>query len=106
LQIEQVPGGAAEREELRTFSEDLDLARRAEHGADVAVLQRGARVWLIRFRARHLQRLMPAPLTAPPLDVDDVEEPALRVGQEDRANAVGQAEQALDGRRGFRVRGC
>ena len=60
LQVEQVPRGAAEREDLRAFREDLDLARRAEHGAHVPVLQRGPRVRLIGLRARHLQRLMPA----------------------------------------------
>ncbi len=48
LQVEQVPAGAAEGEDLRPFREDLDLARRAEHRADVSVLQRRSRVRLVR----------------------------------------------------------
>ncbi len=81
LQIEQVPRRAAEGKDLRAFRKDLDLARRGEHGTHVPMLQRRARVRLIRLRARHLQRLMPAHLTAPPLDVDDVQQPAFRVGE-------------------------
>ena len=92
-----MPGGAAEREHLRAFREDLDLARRAEHGADVPVLQRRAGVRLIRARARDLELSRLASLAAPALDVDDVEQPALGVGEEHGPHAVRQPEEALDG---------
>ena len=90
---------AAEREQLRAFGEHLDFARRAEHGAHVAVLQRRARVRLVGLRARcHLQMPGVADLAAPPLDVDDVEQLAVGVRQKHGAHAVSQPVEALDGR--------
>jgi hypothetical protein len=71
----------------------------------MSLLQRRPRVRLIGLGARHLQRLLPVHLSGPAFDVDDVEQPAFRIGEKDRAHAVGQTEQAFDRRRGFGIRG-
>src|SRR6185369_16123532 len=72
----------------------------------MAVLERCSRVRLERLRARDLEDLVPARLVAPSLDVDQIEEPPFRVGQEDRARSIRQPEEALDGRERLRIRGC
>ena len=64
----------------------------------MAVLERGSGVWLERLRTRDLQDLVATRLIAPSLDVDQVEQPALRIGEEHGAHAIRQSEEALDGR--------
>ena len=66
LQIEQVPGARrGTRRPRAPFGEHLDLARRAEHGTDVPVLQASRARAAGRLRARHHERRLLAQPCAP-----------------------------------------
>ena len=100
LGVNEVPRRPAEGEHLGAFREDLDLARRAEHGAHVPVLHRRPRVGL----KRPARSVNSARTARPPPDVDDVEESALRTRQEQRMDAFSQPEEALNPRQRLVVR--
>ena len=59
---------------------------------------------LIDVCPRHVEDLVRAELPAPTIDVDDVQQPALDVGEKDRADAVREAIEALDGGERLHVR--
>jgi hypothetical protein len=98
-----MPRRTAKGKELCAFREDLDLARWTEHRADVPVLECGAGMRLIAFGAGNLQGLTGGHLASPPLDVDDVEQPAITVGEKHRPHAVREAVEAFEGCERLRV---
>lgn len=67
---------------------------------------RGARVRAEPFRARRVNGRVVAHLVAPPLDIDDVEQPPFRIREEHRAYAVRETEEALYAGERLGIRDC
>ena len=60
------------------------------------VMLGGAGVELIALRARHRQTFRLAGRAAPALDINDVEQPALRIGEEQGGHAIGETVETPD----------
>ena len=102
--VEQPPVGVTEAEDLGAVGEDLDLAPRIEHDADMRPGHRGSRMAPVGLRARHVEHRGGSGGPGPAVDVHDVEQAPGAVHEEHRAQSIGQAVEALDG--GERARGC
>ena len=105
LDVEQVPLGVAEREDLRALGKHLDLVRRAQHDADVA----GCPAWRGRAaayaaRAGHGSGLSPAQLARPSAPCPRGQQPPVARDEEQRPQPVAETVERLDRRQLLRVR--
>ena len=91
-----MPRGVAKTEHLDAVREDLDLVRRAEDDAEVAVAGGRERVRAIRGGARDVETRVGVALAPPTLHVDDVEDGAVAVDEKQRLEPVAHAVEALD----------
>ncbi len=101
--IEQVPAGVAEGEDVLPFREHADLVRRRQDDADVPVARRRARVRLVGRRDRRGQRAGHVSAGVPLIDFDDVEHLALAAHEKRGVEPVRQAVEALHRRQALRV---
>ena len=98
LDVEQMPAGVPEAEDLDTLREHLDLVRGAEDDANVAIVARGKRVRTVGRGARDIENRLSGAVRRIHVarDLDDVEHRALAIDQEQRLEPIAEAVEALD----------